>query len=433
MCKKCLALIIILCCITFQTVRCENSYAASNQLIRYMGRVDFDPQNNALLSWSGSSIIVKFKGTKISAVLSGMNSKVAFYIDGVKQVQLYTIKSNNDTVSIVQNLSDAEHELIIRQASLVNYAQIHFYCILTDGQLLEQPSNNRIRLEYFGDSVSEGCAAATPDGMGRDNNAYDDNTSAYTCLLADLLKAEYNNISIGGIAVCKGAGTVKLGMETRFDKQYPFNSDKLWDFTKYKPDLCVMALGVNDYYNTGGITWDEWRSRYKEIVLRLRAEYGDSTPFLFAAAPMISSRSEPVMNIKKLVAELKSMGVNASCYVYSFYSYNGHLNASEHQKAASELYNYIQTTNVLTAIKSEIIQPKENMYYNTTSHKLLINESAKIIDSLKIYSMNGTLLKCFNINNLKNEYDVSDLANGIYVVQLKYSKVIKTQKIIISN
>lgn len=413
-------------------MHCENKYAANNQLIHYMGRVDFDQENNVLLSWSGSSIHVKFKGTKISAILSGANSKVAFYVDGIKQTMLYKIKSNKDTILISNNLADIEHEVIIRRASLVDLPLITFYGILIDGELVE-PEKKKIRLEYFGDSVSEGYAAATPDGVGRDDRNYDDNTSAYTCLLSEMLGAEYNNISIGGIAVCEGAGTVKLGMETRFDKLYPFSSNKLWDFSRYKPDLCIMALGVNEYYISGGIPWDEWRLRYKQIVLKLRAEYGDNTIFLFAAAPMISSRSESVLNIKQLVTELKSLGINASYYIYSFLSYNGHLIASEHQRAANELYNYINSNKLVSHLKSEIMQNTKNVYFDKATHKLFITGSDKIIDSVQIYTSNGVLAKSSISKNANAELDMSGFINGIYFAKINYSNGFETNKIIISN
>ncbi len=418
------------CTMLVQTVHGENIYTANNPLIRYMGRIDFDQSDHALLSWSGSSIIVTFRGTKIAAVMSGANSKVALYVDGVKQSELYQIRSGNDTVRIADNLTDSEHEVIIRRASLVDLPLITFYSIVTDGELLEQPNNGKIKLEYFGDSVSEGYAAATPDGMGRDDRAYDDNTSAYTCLLAELLDAEYTNISIGGLAVCEGAGSVKLGMEKRFDKLYPFNSNKLWDFTKYKPDLCIMALGVNEYYISGGISWDEWRSRYKQIVLKLRAEYGEDTPFLFAVAPMVSSRSEPVLNVKKLVSELKSLGINASHYIYSFLSYNGHLIASEHQRAATELYKFINENRLVSGLKPEVVQPEKAVYIDRNNRKLIIKGSDRMIDSLDVYTVNGVVIKSANVGKSDVEVDVSDVQAGIYFAKINYGNRSETYKLI---
>ncbi|MDP4276106.1 MAG: GDSL-type esterase/lipase family protein [Bacteroidota bacterium] len=430
--KRTYAVLLGLICLLSGQVLAVNNYLPTDQRIQFMGRTDFDEQHNALLSWSGSAILIKFNGTAISAVLSGLNAKVAFYIDGVKQSSLYTIKTNTgDTVLIANDLAQGDHELIIRQASLVNYAQIHFKGLLVDGQLLDHTKSYRLKLEYYGDSVSDGCAAATPDGCGRDNNLYDDNTSSYTCLLAEKLNAEYNNVSIGGIALCEGAGSVKLGMETRFDKQYPFNSSKLWDFSTYKPDLCIMALGINDYYNPGGITWDEWRARYKALIYKLRQVYGDDTPFLFAAGPMISSRSEPIKNIRLLVAELNAEGIKAYHYVYSFYSYNGHPIASEHVKMASELYDFIVSNNLTTTVKPVRTKPVNRMAYHAEGKYIEIENPDQSPETIAIYSSTGVLKYRQPVEAKHQLIDVSQYQPGLYLLKTSCQHDIDACKILI--
>lgn len=412
----------------------DNYYPASDQRIINTGRIDFDQQQNALIFWSGNYTSFSFTGTKVSVILSGTNSKVALYVDGVKQPALYSIKKDLDTVNVVQNLSLSQHLIVVRRASLVDLPLIKFHGILTDGELIDPSREKKLKLEFYGNSVSEGYAASTPDGVGRDNRVYDDNSSAYTCLLAQLLNADYQNVSIGGIAVCEGAGSVKIGMETRFDKLYPFTSASKWDFTKYKPDLCIMALGVNEYYNSGGIAWNQWRARYKNIIYSLLQKYGQETVFLFAAAPMIPSRSDPVLNIKQLVSELSAEGVKAYQYVYSFYSYNGHPIASEHVKMANELYNFIETNHIITDI-NQTHDVLNNLIRFDTSTKQLIVEStgSEMIDSIRIYSTTGSIKFEQPIKNQSCKIFLNNYNPGVYIVTVTYKGIDFSKRILITN
>ena len=411
-----------------------NYYPASDQRIRYTGRIDFDQNQNALISWSGNYASFSFTGAKVSVVLSGINSKVALYVDGIKQPTLYTIKKDKDTVQVADNLPVETHSIVVRRASLVDLPLITFHGVLTDGDLLQVTDDKKLKLEFYGNSVSEGYAAATPDGAGRDNRGYDDNSSAYTCLLAQLLNADYQNVSIGGIAVCAGAGSVKIGMETRFDKLYPFTSSTLWDFSRYKPDLCIMALGVNEYYNAGGVTWDEWRARYKAIVYTLLQKYGTETSFLFAAAPMIPSRSQPVLNIKQLVSELNGEGIKAYQYVYSFFSYNGHPVASEHIKMANELYDFIQTNHIATSVEEHPLKPADNVVkYDSKSRRLTVENTANKLVSVKIYSAPGIIKYDQSVKNHLFEMTLAGYEPGIYLVSILCNGVNSTQKILVTN
>lgn len=395
-----------------------------------MGRIPLDTERNALLSWPGSAVKIKFQGTSFSATLSGINAKVAFYIDGIKQSSLYKISRNNETVVIAENLTPAIHEIIIRKASLVDDAVVKFHGIITDGELLPPENNTPLRIEYFGNSVSEGYAAGIQDGQGRDNRAYDDNTSAYTCLLSEMLNAEYHNISIGGIALCQGAGTVNLGMETRYDKLYPFQSNELWDFSRFKPDLCIMALGVNEFYASGGIPWETWREKYKNLVLKLQTYYGENTLFLFAVAPMVSSRSESVKNMKLVVADLQANGVKAMAYVYSFMSYNGHPIASEHQKMAEELYQFIIDNQLISGINQEVVS-EHSIYYDSENKSVCISASEPL-KSVSIYSIDGHRLLYEKPETELLNLPITTWNAGVYIIQANTSRQRFSKKIVLT-
>ncbi len=406
----------------------SNYYRANDPKLRYSGRVDVDSNaQTAFMQWSGSSVTARFNGTEAAVVVSGAGVKLDTYIDGIRQPGTYTVPDNTaTTLLITRNLTPGEHELTIRKASLTEYP-FTFRGIKTNGELLQAIAVNKsLKIEYFGNSISDGYAAAAPDNRYYDYRTYDDAGWSYTCLLSEMLNAEYYNNSIGGIAVCQGTGN-GIGMETRFDKLYPLIDNRLWNFSKFIPDICVMALGVNDNDQTS-MSWSAWRERYKQIVLKLRQEYGNHTVFLFAVGPMVGPESNSVTHVKILVEELRASGINACSYVYSFTTTTTtqHPNAPEHLQMAKELYNYIRNNQLHT----DIVSPKEDqsLFYDRSSHKIKYNNTDALPKTLSVYSAQGERLHVLrNTNN--NEWNVSFLKQGIYIIEIDWKDQVVSKKI----
>lgn len=408
----------------------QNTYPATSNKIKYVGRVAEVSNNSISLSWTGCTAIIRFRGTRISANVSGINHKLVFYVDGEKQNELTVLSANNQTITIANNLSNSEHELIIKRVSLVNVVLLILHNITVDGELLDIPQiPERKKIEFFGNSVSEGYASGAQDALQADDFALSDHSKAYTSLLADSLNAEYHNTSISGIAVCQGAGPFTAGMETRYDKLYPLDSARIWDFKKFIPDLCVMALGVNDYLKpVTGMNWTTWKERYKQLIINLRNQYGSDTQFLFAVAPMIGSQTAPVISIKMLVAELNALGIKASYYVYSFITAK-HPIEFEQKKMASELFNYIKLNNILTTDISQLSNTESSIYYDSTNKCLELKDNNCFNQSILIYTHQGKLVKKIKLNNGKA--NVIGVESGVYILKWRNGKQLMAQKMIL--
>ena len=55
------------------------------------------------------------------------------------------------------------------------------------------------------------------------------------------------------------------------------------------------------------------------------------------------------------------------------------------------------------------------------------------VESISVYTINGSLLKSFTENKKLGNYDVSDLTDGIYLIQVKTAKTVYTEKFIVKH
>ncbi|MDR0843931.1 MAG: GDSL-type esterase/lipase family protein, partial [Tannerella sp.] len=317
---------------------------------------------------------------------------------------------------IARNLPQGEHELIIRKASTTNEGlDIYFHGIKTDGSLLDASVNKPLKIEYFGNSISAGSGAGAANFPLADSHF--DSSLSYTCLLSELLDAEYHNTSYAGIALCNGAGWLTFGMESIYDRLYPTGTSQAWNFSKFKPDICVMALGVNDNNRPGDIAWDTWRERYKQMVLKLRDEYGENTIFIFSVGPMSGPSSNAVIHGKQVVNELKTAGIKAYSYVYSFGTSNGkHPIAPQQLQMAKELYTYIKNE-VLIGDNAE----KNTLSYNNSCRKVLYNirNTSNPVYSITVYDAWGDPKYAIQNPIGNGEINVSALQKGSYSIRME--------------
>ena len=74
-------------------------------------------------------------------------------------------------------------------------------------------------------------------------------------------------------------------------------------------------------------------------------------------------------------------------------------------------------------ISNEVVEPYV-IYPNPTSTKLFVDLKGIEGDvSIRIYDLQGRLMKESSFRNLNAEIDVSDLANGIYIISIDEEKM----------
>jgi hypothetical protein len=145
--------------------------------IKYTGRVDVQP-DRAMLSWSGSSIKINFKGSSVKALLqdqAGYN----FYniiVDG-KLIKKIALDKTKHYYALVSDLPEGTHTLELFKLTEWVMGKTWFYEFDVDGnaEILPAPTAKKRKIEFFGNSITCGYAVLDTTGQDRGSALFDDN------------------------------------------------------------------------------------------------------------------------------------------------------------------------------------------------------------------------------------------------------------------
>jgi hypothetical protein len=343
----------------------NNPAKPSDTCYVYSGRIDYSDPDNPVLHYSDCTITTKFSGTSVKGIFSdgsgyeSYGNRIAFFIDD----QPYFIDTlakggKNQIIEIASGLTDGIHTLTIVKlsASGSGFGGLTFSgLILDEGDTLIKPEKkSRLKMEIYGDSVTEGTSAGCPDGT---NDCGDHNVLlSYGHLLANKLDVDYFNLGIGGLAVLNNTGWYNsgaTGLETTYNKVEPLGS-QVWDFSKFTPDVVVFALGVNDQSKNGFANVPYWKSKYKSIVKSVYAQYKGSPNLFFTVAPF--GTTVAYQYVGELAAELKAEGLPVYFYICPF-TVAGHPNRVESARMADSLYLYMTKNDIFTHKSADVTKP----------------------------------------------------------------------------
>jgi hypothetical protein len=158
---------------------------------------------------------------------------------------------------------------------------------------------------------------------------------------------------------CDWQGKRNETIPDRFDRTLMDTTQPKWDFSKWIPDVVVIALGLNDYSglkdSLGHIPAERsllFRKAYHEFLGRIRGVYpGVKIVAVAAYPPWIRE------NVGKVVSEETSDGMKDVFYsTYDEfpggYVANGHPTVETHRKMADQLISQMERFNLFSG-KSE--------------------------------------------------------------------------------
>lgn len=341
--------------------------SCKDKAFAYMGRTDRSKAESDRFIYAGAQVSFRFSGTYLAAVianhmLSGNEMSLGAVIDGRLIKAVFDNGWDNhekQTVVIAEGLDDTEHTAVIfkRQAA---YHYFEFYGVEVDenAEVLPWDKKYDLKIEVFGDSVSAGevaeaveyTASSDPENhLGKYDNAY----YSYPAITARNLNAELYNNAQGGIAIFDGTGYFHypdhIGVETTWDKlsYYPEGPYSDWDFSRYTPDIVIMAVGQNDPHREGQPDNDikdtqfreKWKGRYKEITRELMAKY-PKAQFIFLLTVLMHD-AEWDKAQEEIVNELGSERVHYLKFTRTGKATPGHPRIYEQYEMAEELTAFI--------------------------------------------------------------------------------------------
>ncbi|MCM1055778.1 MAG: GDSL-type esterase/lipase family protein [Bacteroides sp.] len=274
----------------------------------YTGRIDLSDPKKPLLTYAGCAAETEFTGNRIGVYLINEAMyeycSVGVIVDGIQYK--FELKESDEEIYIevpVRDERDIHTLTVFKRQAAAHY--IRFCGIETeDGAEVSLPQRDyALNIEVFGDSVSAGelCEAVYYEGCCdypefKSAGIYDNSYFAYPQILGRKLNARVFDNAQGGIALLDKTGFFcgpdtegLVGLETTYDKmsyvKYSREGYSDWDFSRFTPDLIIMAVGQNDHQPDPEVINDgeymkKWKARYKEIISDLRRRYGKPVPVL---------------------------------------------------------------------------------------------------------------------------------------------------------
>lgn len=347
----------------------NNTYTfipADDKAISYMGRIDFENPLAPKVFFAGSTITLRFKGTRLLAEILNHRfynlQELGVIIDGRQTKITYGHSDSPIELELAQGLEDTEHEAVLYKRQDASH-WFEFMGFMTDGEALPAKALPERRMECYGDSVSAGQVCEASDFVGKcdpegHEGAYDNAWYSYSMICARNLGASLHNIAQGGIAIFDGTGYYHapdyIGMETAYNKlcYFPEGGYSDWDFSRYTPHVVIMAVGQNDPHFEGHPDNDienpqfrkKWLSRYTEILRDIHSHYPKATFVLITTVLCHSPAWDDAIEEAKDILRAEGIErVHHFLFKRNGAATPGHPRISEQYEMAEELTAFISS------------------------------------------------------------------------------------------
>lgn len=167
-------------------------------------------------------------------------------------------------------------------------------------------------IEFVGNSITCG-ALADPSEVPCGQGVYHDQHNAYYAYgprVARTLKANFIVSSVSGTGIYRFWNADGPAMPNVYEKtDFQEGSDRMWDFTKYSPDVVSIALGTNDYSDGDGqherAPFDSatFVAGYIKFVELIKSKYRE-TQIALLSSPMV--QGERNMHLQNCLTAVKN-------------------------------------------------------------------------------------------------------------------------------
>ena len=343
----------------------------NNSSLIYSGRIDLSDPFAIVWTYPGTFVRMKFKGTQLFIHVRNKHNYWNNYLgvaEGDAQTKLLLPEEGEATIEIpLQTTQDNIHEVTIfkRQDACHELTILGFEinCNTDDEcEFLEASPLPPRRIEVYGDSVSAGEVSEAVDYVAKadpeHNGEYSNSWYSYAWIAARKLDAQLHDIAQGGVALLDNTGWYHepdyIGMEQVWNKMR-YNPDygtvKEWDFSKYTPDIVIVAIGQNDSHPDDYMKTDyegekakNWRTHYRQFLAKLRETYPDA--WIICCTTLLQHDIGWDMSISQAVLDIADKKISHCVFQRNGKATPGHLRIREAEEMAEELCHYIHSLNI---------------------------------------------------------------------------------------
>lgn len=336
-----------------------------HEKLSYCGRIDRRSPKEPVFVYPCTSVGMLFTGNTLKVyvrnrsaywdnylgcILDGRQTALALPSDGSAELEIQ-----------VEQKEKAVHELLLFKRQDACHEMTFLGVELEDGaELLDMPEQPERKIEVYGDSVSAGEVSEAVEYAGKEdpehNGEYSNSWYSYAWMTARKLNARIHDIAQGGMALLDGTGWFHgpdyIGMETAWDKVHyhpELAETSEWDFSRYVPQVVIVALGQNDSHPEDYMKEDfdgekarTWRTRYGAFLRKLRGTYPDAR--IICCTTLLNHDPAWDCAVGRVVEELGDAKVTQYMFRRNGKGTPGHLRIPEAEEMAEELAAYIKKT-----------------------------------------------------------------------------------------
>lgn len=287
---------------------------ANHQDIDYMGRF-VELENGAVwFDWPCFTMRFNFTGSSLAVRLDGGGNNFNVTIDG--QTSRLESKKGEQTLQIAKNLPTNE----VHAVSIVKMTEASYFLVRElmdlepvvitaiiidqgskiisirhddDNQSNDENDNNIRRIEYFGDSDGNGFAIDSSYSNSSwcmfQLKSIQNCALGFPFLLASHFRARIHIEAWSGKGVVKNAAsllpTSSNPMPIYWNRTVAIDSLHLWNFSRFVPDLIIVYLGGNDFFNKPYPDPAHFESAYLQLLRTILLSFqhaSDKSPTFLA-------------------------------------------------------------------------------------------------------------------------------------------------------
>ena len=172
-------------------------------------------------------------------------------VDGVKvdRAQCHITSTGDVELVLAENLPVGNHTFEVYRQTEHRGAEVGISSIVMNGSFNEKPADNRLYIEFIGDSISTGFGAlGTSSDSDGGSPKWQDATAAYPYLVAKALGADFSDVAYSGIGAKYGYQDPNMQNFYPYQR-WQYDRTTQYNFNARQPDVVVIALGTNDIAN----------------------------------------------------------------------------------------------------------------------------------------------------------------------------------------
>lgn len=333
--------------------------------LTYSGRIDWRDEKAPVFIWPCTFVAFGFTGETLKVRIRNKRqywgNQIGYILDGVQgKIKL---PQDGEAICEIPVNGAGRHEVMIfkRQDSCHKVTLLGFE-IADQAEIFQAEPLPKRKIEVYGDSVSAGEVSEAVEYTGKADPEHDGEYSnswySYAWITARKLHAQIHDVAQGGIALLDHTGYFcepeYVGMESAWDEvQYnpAFGETTKWDFSKYTPDVVIVAIGQNDNHPEDYMKEDyegekakKWRAHYKQFLQNIRKKYPDA--YIVCITTLLIHDASWDQSISQVVEELGDAKVSKCTFKRNGSATPGHLRIPEAEEMAEELAAYIEQLHV---------------------------------------------------------------------------------------